>query len=40
MKRKFITAIDPLLNRRVPYVVINNKAISLVTKHQFKYKNK
>ena len=37
-KKKFITAYDPKIKIRVPYVVINNIAISLVTKHKFKYK--
>lgn len=37
IERKFITAYDPKINRRVPHIVIKGKAVSLVTKNSFKY---
>ncbi len=34
---KYITAYDPIIKRRVVYVVIDGWAISLVTGHKFWY---
>jgi len=34
--KRFVTAYDPLIKIRVPFVVINGIAISLVTKFKFK----
>jgi len=36
-KEKYLYAYDPIVRRRVVYVVINGWAISLLTKHKFKY---
>ena len=36
-KKIFVTAYNPKIKKRVPYVVVNGKAISLVTKNQFNY---
>jgi len=36
-KIKYITAFDPQIKTRVPHVVINNRAISLVTRNTFRY---
>ena len=37
MKHKLIYAYDPILDRRVVYVVIDDVAISLLTGHKFKF---
>ncbi len=37
-KHKYIFAFDPVINRRVPFVIKDGLAISLVTKYKFKYK--
>lgn len=34
---KYITAFDPILGKRVVHVVVNGYAVSLVTRHKFKY---
>ncbi|GEM_PF-2323317 len=36
-KNSYIYAYDPILGRRVVYIVINGKAISLLTGHKFNY---
>ncbi len=36
-KRQYIYAYDPTIKKRVVHVVVNNKAISLVTGHKFQY---
>ena len=38
VQSKYITAFDPILNRRCVYVVKGDLAISLVTGHKFNYK--
>lgn len=34
---KYIFAYDPIIKKRVPHLVINGWAVSLVTKHKFRY---
>jgi len=38
MATKYIYAFDPLIKKRVVFVVRNGIAVSLVTGHQFRYK--
>ncbi len=40
MRKKFIYAYDPKIRRRVVHVVVNGKAISLITGNSFKYNPK
>jgi len=37
IKLKYIIAYDPIVKQRVPYVIINDVAISLITKYKFNY---
>ena len=39
-KHKYIFAFDPVIKKRVPFIVKDGLAISLVTRHKFKYKSK
>jgi len=36
-RKRYISAIDPIIRRRVLFIVINGWAISLITGHRFKY---
>lgn len=39
-KRLFVYAYEPFIKRRVVYVIVNDYAISLLTKHKFKLTDK
>jgi len=39
-KKQYISAIDPVIKKRVLFIVIDGWAISLITGHKFKYEGK
>jgi len=36
-EKQYISAIDPIINKRVLFIVVDGWAISLITGHKFKY---
>jgi len=39
-RKHYISAIDPIIKKRVLFVVIDGWAISMITGHKFKYEGK
>ncbi|MHB1811398.1 MAG: hypothetical protein ACYCPR_03165 [Thermoplasmataceae archaeon] len=39
-KPKYITAFDPIIKKRVLFIVKNGWAISVITGHKFRYRGK